>query len=144
MYKILIEGELAPPLFPKIWKNATMLRYKIFFWLLMHDRANTWNLLHRKSFHLPSYNCALCTSNTEETALHMFWDYNFALTCWAPFQVIDIEVFLSMMKFCSYHKLCQPPLPWKSLLWDAGIFGFREMGRSSTPSHFLYIDGNAC
>lgn len=54
----------------------------IFFWLLLHDRVNTRNLLHRKSFHLPSYNCELCHSNTEETSLHLFWDCDFAFSCW--------------------------------------------------------------
>lgn len=79
---MLKQGEPAPSIFPKIWKNATMLRYKIFFWLLLHDRVNSRNLLHRKSFHLPLYNCELCHSSTEETALHLFWDCNFAFSCW--------------------------------------------------------------
>ena len=64
MYKELTKGQQAAPLFQKLWKNATMLRYKIFFWLLLHDRVNTRNMLQRRSFHLPSYNCALCQMNT--------------------------------------------------------------------------------
>jgi hypothetical protein len=59
-----------------------MLRYKIFFWFVLHDRVNSRNLLHRKSFHLPSYNCELCHQHTEETALHLFWDCEFASECW--------------------------------------------------------------
>ena len=45
-------------------------------------RVNTRNLLQRRSFHLPSYNCELCDVHTEETALHLFWDSSFALNCW--------------------------------------------------------------
>ena len=58
------------------------LRHKIFIWLLLHDRINTRNLLNRKSMHLTSYNCALCSDNTEETLLHLFWNCPFALQCW--------------------------------------------------------------
>ena len=47
-----------------------------------------------------------------------------------PFWVTDTEVSLFMMRLCFWHKHYQHRLPWKSLLWDAGIFRFREMGRS--------------
>lgn len=77
MYKMLKQGEPASPIFARICRNATMLRYKIFLWLLLHDR----NLLHKEGFHLPSYNCELCHSHTEETSLHVFWDCNFAFSC---------------------------------------------------------------
>ena len=36
-YKVLKEGPLAPDLFQKIWKSAAILRYKIFFWLMIQD-----------------------------------------------------------------------------------------------------------
>lgn len=81
MYKWCTSGEPAYPIFKKLWKNATMLKYKIFFWLLLHDRVNTRNLLHRKSFFLPSYSCELCHFDSEETTLHLFWDCPFALSC---------------------------------------------------------------
>ena len=58
-----------------------ILRYKIFFWMLIHDRVNTRNLLNRKSFHIPSYNCVLCALDTEETSQHLIWDCPFALGC---------------------------------------------------------------
>ena len=83
MYKELIAGELSPPIFKQIWKCATMLRYKIFFWLLLHDRVNSRNLLHRKSFYLPSYECVLCHTHTMETSMHLLWDCDFALNSWS-------------------------------------------------------------
>lgn len=82
MYKSITTGEPADPIFKRFWKNATMLKFKIFFWLLLYDRVNTRNLLHRKSFHLPTYSCELCQDNMEETTLHLFWDCPFALACW--------------------------------------------------------------
>lgn len=41
--------------FKWIWKSARRLRHKILFWLLLHDRVNTRNLLKRKKFHLDCY-----------------------------------------------------------------------------------------
>lgn len=69
-------------IFRVIWKSSVMLRYKIFFWLLLHDRVSTRNLLQRKHFFLQSYLCELCNLHTEETALHLFWDCCFAFDCW--------------------------------------------------------------
>lgn len=65
-----------------IWSCSSRLRHKIFFWLLLHDRVNTRNLLHRKSMHLDSYACALCAEQVKETLMHLFWDCPFALNCW--------------------------------------------------------------
>lgn len=82
MYHQLQKQEKAPSIFGKIRKCAAMLRYKIFIWLLLHDRVNVRNLLHRKNFFLSNYKCELCNSSFEETALHLFWDRPFALNCW--------------------------------------------------------------
>ena len=69
-------------LFKLLWKSSNMLTHKIFFWLLLHDRVNTRNLLKRKKVPLQSYNCTLCAENTEETLSHLFRDCNFAMHCW--------------------------------------------------------------
>ena len=50
--------------------------------MLIQGRINTRNLLYRKSFFLSSYNCVLCEENSEETALHLFFDCPFAINCW--------------------------------------------------------------
>lgn len=60
-----------------------MPRYKILFWLLLHDRLNVRNVLQRNNFHLPNYNCAICTTCADEPFLHLFWDCPFAQDCWA-------------------------------------------------------------
>ena len=69
-------------LFKKTWKSANRLRHKIFFWLLLHDRVNTRNLLKRKSMPLDSYECALCNDHIEETLGHLFWNCPFAQDYW--------------------------------------------------------------
>jgi hypothetical protein len=65
-----------------LWKTACRLRHKIFFGLLLHDRLSTRNMLTRKNMFLEDYNCALCRDATEETNIHLFWDCQFAWTCW--------------------------------------------------------------
>ena len=82
MYKHLQKKESASPFSKNIWKSAAMLRYKIFVWLILHERVNVRNLLLRKNFHLPNYNCEICNCSCEETSLHLFWDCPFALSCW--------------------------------------------------------------
>ena len=83
LYKCLTESDHNPPvIFRKIWKNAAILRYKIFLWLILHDRVNSRGLLKWKSFHLPSYDCETCHLRTEESTLHLFWDCDFAHDCW--------------------------------------------------------------
>ena len=69
-------------IFSILWKASNLLRHKIFFWLLLHDRVNTRNLLKRKSMFLSSYECALCNDKTEETSLHLFWDCSFSTHRW--------------------------------------------------------------
>jgi hypothetical protein len=48
------------------------------------DRLNTRNLLKRKKFKIEGedYNCVLCASNREETAMHLFFTCSFANSCW--------------------------------------------------------------
>ena len=83
MYKVICFQQHKPTIFKHIWKNATMLRYKVFAWLLIHDRINTRNLLKRKKFHRPSHNCVLCNAKPEETSQHLFRECDFALDCWS-------------------------------------------------------------
>jgi hypothetical protein len=81
MYKAIwpkTEGNFP---FKWIWKTSNRLRYKIFFWLLLHDRVNSRNLARTKNMHLDNYNCVYCNEQTEETLRHLFWDCTFAQEC---------------------------------------------------------------
>jgi hypothetical protein len=57
-YMALVGVELAPDQFKWIWNSSCQARHKFFFWLLLHDRLNTRNILGRKKMNLPCYNCA--------------------------------------------------------------------------------------
>jgi hypothetical protein len=81
-YKALIGHQPAPPHFNWLWKSSCQARHKFFFWLLIHDRLNTRNLLGRKQMHLQSYNYATLDCQQEETVLHLFWECPFAMKCW--------------------------------------------------------------
>jgi hypothetical protein len=82
-YNCLIGYQEAQPHFGWIWKSSCQPKHKFFFWLLLHDRLNTRNLLRRKNMTLPSYYCVqnLCHQQ-EEDITHLFWNCNFAKVCW--------------------------------------------------------------
>jgi hypothetical protein len=82
-YKFLIGVQHAPKFFTWLWESSCQPKHKFFFWLLLHDRLNTRNLLKRKNCTLPSFNCATLQCNQEETLAHLFWSCPFAQQCWA-------------------------------------------------------------
>ena len=81
-YRAMFPQGTSHPIFRYIWDNCCILRYKIFIWLVIHDRINTRNLLDRKPFYVPSIACSLCNEISEETCLHLLWDCSFAMECW--------------------------------------------------------------
>lgn len=81
-YKALIGFSSAPPHFKWIWESSCQPKHKVFFWLLLHDRLNTRNLLARFFFILQPYNCATLNFPMEETLHHLFWSCPFAEYCW--------------------------------------------------------------
>lgn len=74
--------KVVPPQFQWIWNSSCQPKHKVLFWMLLHDRVNTRNLLRRKSFFLESYNCALMNCQQEETVFRLFWGCPFAIRCW--------------------------------------------------------------
>jgi hypothetical protein len=81
-YKAMIGYSPAPKIFSLIWKSSCQAKHKFFFWLLLHDRLNTRNLLRRKKLQLQSYQCAISNCDEEETLVHLFWACPFADQCW--------------------------------------------------------------
>jgi hypothetical protein len=81
-YAVTSGHQYAPPQFSWIWKSSCQAKHKFFFWLLLHDRLNTRNLLGRKNFHLPTYSCATLPCVEEETLIHLFWSCPFADHYW--------------------------------------------------------------
>jgi hypothetical protein len=81
-YKAMIGFSPAPKIFTFLWESSCQAKHKFFFWLLLHDRLNTRNLLRRKNFMLQSYQCIVESCNEEETLVHLFWACSFAKKCW--------------------------------------------------------------
>lgn len=82
-YKHLKWSSGAHPIFKWIWKSSCQHKHKVFFWLLIQDRLSTCNILKRKHFHLPSFDCPLCESSQEETRGHLFLWCSFSKICWS-------------------------------------------------------------
>jgi hypothetical protein len=82
-YNSLIGYQEVQLHFGWIWKSSCQPKHKFFFWLLLHDRLNTRNLLKRKNMTLSSYYCVQnhCHQQ-EEDMIHLFWNCNFAQICW--------------------------------------------------------------
>lgn len=123
VYKNIIGPTKNHHIFKHLWHWAARLRHKIFFWLLLHDRVNTTNLLKRKSMHLQSYNYVLCYDNVEETLTRLLWDCPFALRCW------KMEGPQVLMRSVSWPNSCHLRLQWMSFWWAAGVSGLPIMTR---------------
>ena len=81
-YNNLIKEDSGSPLLKLLWKSANGLKHKIFSWLMFQNRINTRSLLQRKGMHLENYDCVCCRAKSPETPLHLFWDCQFAHSCW--------------------------------------------------------------
>lgn len=81
-YRHLIGTCDAHPIYSWLRKSSCQHKHKVFFCLLSKDRLSTRNILRRKHFHLPSYNCILCAANAEETLEHLFLRCDLAIACW--------------------------------------------------------------
>jgi hypothetical protein len=82
VYTPLIGHRTVHPAFCWLWKSAAQNKHKVFFWLLLHDRLSTRNMLRRKNMALPSFECVLCSLHVEETLEHLFLECSFAQTAW--------------------------------------------------------------
>jgi hypothetical protein len=81
-YKALMGTHIVNPAIKWLWKTCCQYKHKVFFWLLLNDRLNSRELLHRKGFFLPDYSCALCNSSGMESRNHLFFQCPFAKLCW--------------------------------------------------------------
>jgi hypothetical protein len=130
LYRVLIQGEMAHPIFKKIWKSAVIQIYKIFCWFLIQDRLNTRSLLLRKSFHLPTYQCVLCNEQIEETTFTSFWTGHLLCNAGTWSSLIRRGTHLSFRKSCWLWMNSQMEWPWTLSLLVAGIFGCKGTTRS--------------
>jgi hypothetical protein len=82
VYTHLIGHRSVHPAFRWLWKSAAQNKHKVFFWLLLHDRLSTRNMLWRKNMALASFESVLCSLQVEETLEHLFLECSFAQTTW--------------------------------------------------------------
>ena len=79
------------PVYTKwIWKSSCTMKVKVFGWLLLINRLNTYDMLDRRhcSPQNASLLCVLCSTGSRETTLHLFFHCPFSTQCWAQFGVV--------------------------------------------------------
>lgn len=72
----------APKPFSWTWKYSCLPKQKFFFWLLLHDRLNTKDMMQRKIFYVESTSCVLCDDNQTEDFMHLFFSSDFSHNFW--------------------------------------------------------------
>jgi hypothetical protein len=59
------------------------MKLKVFLWLMLMNRLNTKEMLHKKNFNIQGgINCLMCNSLTEESMAHLFFSCPFVQQCW--------------------------------------------------------------
>jgi ribonuclease HI/exonuclease III len=68
------------PIWNKVWSSALWPKISTFLWLLVHNRALTWDNLRKRGFNGPSM-CVLC-SLQEESKEHLFNSCHYSQQIW--------------------------------------------------------------
>lgn len=90
-YRKIMGHHIIDPAIKWMWRSPCQPKHKVFCWLLLNDRLSTRNILRRKGMALDSYNCAICLTDEEETAQHLFWNCPFAQQCWGILNLQTIQ-----------------------------------------------------
>ena len=61
-----------------IWESRSIMKIKVFAWLMLNDRLNTRDLLTRKNFYIESSICVLCDDEPNEYMKHLFFSCDFS------------------------------------------------------------------
>jgi hypothetical protein len=80
-YKAQMGQHIFCPALKWLWKTCSQSKHKVFFWLVIQDRLNSRELLHRKNFFLPDYSCSMCASSHFESRTHLFFTCPFVVMC---------------------------------------------------------------
>jgi hypothetical protein len=82
-YNFLFEGIPQDRTLNAIWDSRALPKLKVFLWLLLIDRLNTYDIMNRKNWNIDSGpECVLCAANVLETRSHLFFECDFARHCW--------------------------------------------------------------
>lgn len=97
------------PVFNWIWKSSCQHNHKVLFWLLSKDRLSTRNIMKRKNFQLPSFNCVLCNNNLEETFDHLFIHCDLVRLCWGLLGLMINSSHSSFQNFENFRRQLNVP-----------------------------------
>lgn len=80
----------APGYLSWIWKSKCSMKVKVFAWLLLIDRLNTYDMLQRRRYPPENSNlaCVLCPAQAKETSFHLFFQCQFSSDCWAQLGIV--------------------------------------------------------
>ena len=67
----------APKPFKWIWKSCCLSRKKFFYWPLLLNRLNTYDLMLRNNFFAENSSCVLCDIEPIEDRKHLFFSFDF-------------------------------------------------------------------
>jgi hypothetical protein len=136
-YKFLIGVQSAPKFFTWIWESSCQPKHQFFFWLLLHDRLNTRNLLRRKNCVLQSYACVTLQCQQEETLAHLFWSCPFAQECWL---ILCPQISIQQSVFEAFYDMkekLQIPFTVEVIIlasWSIWIVRNRKIFEGQVPS----------
>ncbi|WVZ76610.1 hypothetical protein U9M48_024573 [Paspalum notatum var. saurae] len=81
-------GVQVPSIFQKLWKTKCTMRTKFFFWLVLVDRINTKDMLHRRNLMARNErSCVMCNTGAVEDVDHLFFQCPMAIRCWNLLQI---------------------------------------------------------
>jgi hypothetical protein len=66
-----------------IWKAKTEPKYRLFAWMVMHDKALTADNIEKKNWQCDP-TCTLCFCQ-HETTTHLLTECNYTKACWRKF-----------------------------------------------------------
>lgn len=89
VYKLAFISNPTHNVLKLVWKSKVTPRVKFFAWLILMDRLNTKEMLERRHFHVqPNCLCILCSRRESESIEHLFFECDFAVSCWNRLGII--------------------------------------------------------
>ena len=82
-YKFMFQETPKDKVLKRFWKSKSVPKIKVFCWLLINDRLNTKDMMLRKHWQMEGgSDCVLCNKAIMEDNNHLFFDCDFASSCW--------------------------------------------------------------
>jgi hypothetical protein len=82
----------TPRVYKWLWKSCCIMSHKTFAWLLLVDRLNTRDMLHRRHWNtIEDKHCELCPLRAHEDRIHLLFQCNFSSRVWNHLQIDWIQ-----------------------------------------------------